>query len=557
MRDPMNHPPPAPGRVSGNLVDPLARTIRPATLTIEAGRIAAIHDDAAPHATFLLPGFVDAHVHVESSLLPPSEFARMAVVHGTVATVSDPHEIANVLGIPGVDFMLDDAHGVPFKFHFGAPSCVPATAFDHAGATIDATGVAAMLDRPEIGYLSEMMNYPGVVAGDPEVLAKIAASRQRGKPVDGHAPRLRGPALAAYVAAGISTDHECVDRDEALEKIGLGMHVLIREGSAARNFDALCSLIDEHPDRCMLCSDDKHPDQLLTGHIDALVRRALARGSDLFDVLRVATVNPVRHYGLPVGLLQPGDPADFIEVDDLHGLRVRRTIIDGRQVSADGMPLWPQRKADTPNRFTTRPKTADDFTIRATAADHGRMVHVIGALDGQLVTESLRRPASVHEGRLRSDPAADVLTIAVVDRYDDRPPALGLVANFGLGTSAIASSVAHDSHNIVAVGGSESAIARAVNLLIDCRGGLAAVGQGREAVLPLPIAGLMSDRPGIEVAAGYAAVTRLAREFGSRLDSPFMTLAFMSLLVIPALKLAPMGPFDVERFAPVDLFVRG
>jgi adenine deaminase len=481
----------------------------------------------------------------------------MAVVHGTVATVSDPHEIANVLGIPGVDFMLDDAHGVPFKFHFGAPSCVPATAFDHAGATIDATGVAALLDRPEIGYLSEMMNYPGVVAGDPEVLAKIAASRQRGKPVDGHAPRLRGPALAAYVAAGISTDHECVDRDEALEKIGLGMHVLIREGSAARNFDALCSLIDEHPDRCMLCSDDKHPDQLLTGHIDALVRRALARGSDLFDVLRVATVNPVRHYGLPVGLLQPGDPADFIEVDDLHGLRVRRTIIDGRQVSADGMPLWPQRKADTPNRFTTRPKTADDFTIRATAADHGRMVHVIGALDGQLVTESLRRPASVHEGRLRSDPAADVLTIAVVDRYDDRPPALGLVANFGLGTSAIASSVAHDSHNIVAVGGSESAIARAVNLLIDCRGGLAAVGQGREAVLPLPIAGLMSDRPGIEVAAGYAAVTRLAREFGSRLDSPFMTLAFMSLLVIPALKLAPMGPFDVERFAPVDLFVRG
>jgi adenine deaminase len=557
MRDPLNRPPPAPDRVSGNLVDPLARTIRPATLTIVAGRIAAINDDAAPHATFLLPGFVDAHVHVESSLLPPSEFARMAVVHGTVATVSDPHEIANVLGIPGVDFMLDDARGVPFKFHFGAPSCVPATPFDHAGATIDAAGVAALLDRPEIGYLSEMMNYPGVVAGDPEVLAKLAAARQRGKPIDGHAPGLRGAALAAYAAAGISTDHECVDRDEALEKIGLGMRVLIREGSAARNFDALCGLIDEHPDRCMLCSDDKHPDQLITGHIDALARRALARGSDLFDVLRVATVNPVRHYGLPVGLLQPGDPADFIEVHDLRSLRVRRTVISGELVAADGVPLWPRRTTATPNHFAARPKTADDFTIRAKSADDGRLVRVIGALDGQLVTESLRRTARVHEGRLRPDPAADVLTIAVVDRYDDRPPALGLVANFGLGTSAIASSVAHDSHNIVVVGGSEAAIARAVNLVIECRGGLAAVGQGREAVLPLPIAGLMSDRPGPDVAAEYAAVTRLARECGSRLDSPFMTLAFMSLLVIPALKLGPGGPFDVARFAPVNLFEGG
>lgn len=557
MRDATNHPPPVPGHVSGNLVDPLARTIRPATLAIEAGRIAAIHDDAAPHATFILPGFVDAHVHVESSLLPPSEFARMAVVHGTVATVSDPHEIANVLGIPGVDFMLDDARDTPFTFHFGVPSCVPATPFDHGGATIDAAGVAALLDRPGIGYLAEMMNYPGVVAGDPEVLAKLAAARRRGKPIDGHAPGLRGPALAAYAAAGIGTDHECVARDEALEKIGLGMHVLIREGSAARNFDALCSLIDERPDRCMLCSDDKHPDQLLAGHVDALVRRALARGSDLFDVLRVATVNPVRHYGLPVGLLQPGDAADFIEVDDLRDLHVRRTVIGGREVAAAGMPLWPRRGTATPNRFAARPRPADDFVIRATAADDGRMVRVIGVRDGQLVTESLRRPARVHEGRLRPDPAADVLTIAVVNRYDDRPPALGLVANFGLGDSAIASSVAHDSHNIVAAGGSESAIARAVNLLVECRGGLAAVGQGREAVLPLPIAGLMSDRPGTEVAAGYAALTRMAREFGSRLESPFMTLAFMALLVIPALKLGPLGPFDVERFAPVDLFVGG
>lgn len=557
MPDPSPRPLHEPARVSGNLVDPLARTIRPATLTIEAGRISAIEDDPTPHPTFLLPGFVDAHVHVESSLLPPGEFARMAVPHGTVATVSDPHEIANVLGIPGVDFMLDDARGVPFTFHFGAPSCVPATALDHAGATIDATAVATLLDRPEIGYLSEMMNYPAVVGGDPEVHAKLAAARRRGKPIDGHAPGLRGTALAAYAAAGISTDHECVAFDEALEKIGLGMLVQIREGSAARNFDALRRLIDEHPDRCMLCSDDKHPDQLLAGHIDALVRRALEHGSDLFDVLRVAAVNPVRHYGLPVGLLQSGDRADFIEVDDLRGLRVRRTIIAGRQVAADGAALWPHRAASTPNRFSARPRSPDDFLIHAPAHAAGHMMRVIGALDGQLVTESLRRPVRVTGGLIRPDPAADLLTIAAVDRYDDRPPARGLIAGFGLGTAAIASSVSHDSHNIVAVGGSEAAIARAVNLVIESRGGLAAVGQGREAVLPLPIAGLMSDRPGTEVAASYAALDRMAKEFGSPLRSPFMTLAFMSLLVIPSLKLGPAGLVDTERSAAVDLIVAG
>ena len=539
-------------QISGNVVDPLARRIFPATLTIRDGRIAAIREDETPHPTWLLPGFVDAHVHVESSLLPPCEFARLAVAHGTVSTVSDPHEIANVLGVPGVEFMLADAARSPFHFHFGAPSCVPATAFDHAGATLDAATVASLLDRPDIGYLSEMMNYPGVVAGDAGVLAKIAAAKARGKSVDGHAPGLRGPALAAYAAAGITTDHECVTLDEALEKLSLGMKILIREGSAARNFDALASLIDSHPGRVMLCSDDKHPDQLLLGHIDSLVRRALARGSDLFDVLQAAAVNAVRHYGLDVGLLQPGDGADFLEVDDLHTLRIRRVFVRGEVAAEDGATLWPRLASGTPNTFAARPQAVAAFAVPAGPV--GTRLRVIDARDGQLVTgSSLAEPRDVG-GCVVADPAADVLKFALVDRYDDRPPVIAFIRNFGLRRGAIASSVAHDSHNILAVGADDASLARAVNLVIGARGGLAAVADGRDELLALPIAGLMSDLPGAEVAARYAAIDRFAKDLGSPLAAPFMTLAFMALLVIPALKLSPEGLFDVERFIPVGLF---
>jgi adenine deaminase len=538
--------------IRGNVVDPLARRIFPATLTIRDGRIVAIHEDAAPHPTWLVPGFFDAHVHVESSLLPPCEFARLAVARGTVATVSDPHEIANVLGIPGVEYMLADAARSPFTFCFGAPSCVPATPYDQAGAVIDSSGVAALLDRPDIGYLSEMMNYPGVVAGDAEVLAKIAAARARGKPVDGHAPGLRGPALAAYAAAGIATDHECVALDEALEKLSLGMKILIREGSAARNFDALASLVDSHPGQVMLCSDDKHPDGLLVGHIDALVRRALARGSDLFDVLQAASVNAVRHYGLDVGLLQPGDRADFLEVDDLAAMRIRRVFVRGHLAADDRGCLWPRVASATPNAFAARPRRPDDFAVPA--GPPGHRLRVIEARDGQLVTGALLVPPTVVAGRVVADPGVDILKLALVNRYADRPPAVAFIRNFGLARGAIASSVSHDSHNVVAVGADDASLARAVNLVVAGRGGLAAVDAGREEVLPLPIAGLMSDLPGPEVAARYAALERFAKELGSPLAAPFMTLSFMALLVIPTLKLAPQGLFDVERFAPVAQF---
>ncbi|MFM9058339.1 MAG: adenine deaminase [Planctomycetaceae bacterium] len=551
---------PAPGErtqrwtLAGNLCDPVARRIRPATVTVSNGRIAALTWDSIEHDTWILPGLVDAHVHVESSLLPPGEFARLAVAHGTVATVSDPHEIGNMLGGPGVAWMLDEAKRSPFKFCFGAPSCVPATAFDHSGAAIDSAAVAALLDRRDVGYLSEVMNYPGVVAGDADVLAKIAAARARGKPVDGHAPQLRGPDLATYVAAGITTDHECVSLAEALEKLALGMQIQIREGSAARNFDALASLIDSHPGHCMLCSDDKHPDTLRAGHIDALVRRALARGSDLFDVLQVASVNPVRHYRLPVGLLQLGDPADFLVVDDLESFRIRTVVVDGDVAATAGTCHWPRLECGTPNAFAARPKSPADFKIRVADADRGRPVRVIEALDGQLVTGHAVVTPRIEAGRIVPDPEADLLLIAVVDRHADRPPAVALVRNFGFVRGAIASSVSHDSHNIVAVGASAAEIARAVNLVIDAKGGLAAVGDGRELLLPLPIAGLMSDQPGPEVAARYTELDRFAKDLGSRLGAPFMTLAFMALLVIPRLKLGPAGLFDVKAFRPVGLF---
>lgn len=540
-------------RLSGQIVDLHARTVFPGTVEWRDGRIVAVRrDPRVRERRLVLPGLVDAHIHIESSLLPPAEFARLAVVHGTVATVSDPHEIANVLGARGVDFMIRDGARTPLKFHFGAPSCVPATAFETAGATLDARAVARLLRRREVRFLAEVMNFPGVLAGDPALRAMIAAARALGKPVDGHAPGLRGAAARAYAAAGPSTDHECFTLAEARDKLAAGMKVLIREGSAARNFAALEPLLRTHPDRTMFCCDDLHPDLLVGGHLDRHVRRALATGADRFDVLRAASVNPVEHYGLDVGLLRPGDPADFIVVDGWERFRVRRTYIDGALVAADGRSRLPRRRTDTPNRFRVRPRVAADFAVPATAA---RELNVIGALNGQLVTRHLRLRPTVRDGAFVADVRRDLLKVAVVNRYAPRAPvAVGFVRGLGLKAGAIASSVAHDSHNIVAVGADDDALARAVNAVIAHRGGLALFGRdGRATALPLPVAGLMSDRDGRWVARRYTALDRAAKRLGSRLDAPFMTLSFLALLVIPDLKLSDRGLFSAARwgFVPV------
>ncbi len=545
--------------IKGRYVDLDAREIYGAVVTIDdAGRIARIDRDPErdKRGWFILPGFVDAHVHIESSMLLPVEFAKLAVVHGTVATVSDPHEIANVMGLEGVEYMIDNARHTPLSINFGAPSCVPATFAETAGAVLDAEAVAELVRRPEIRYLSEVMNYPGVLQGDADLLAKIAATHAAGKPVDGHAPGLRGAEAAAYAAAGISTDHECFTAAEARDKLAAGMKILIREGSAARNYAALEELIDEFPDRIMFCTDDSHPDALLAGHINRLVIRAVRGGHDLFNVLRIACRNPVDHYGLDIGRLRVGDRADFIQVDDLRHFGIMATWINGRQVAEAGAHRLPDYRPEPINNFHCSPKSPADF--RAAPGPAGGKIRVIGVTDGELVTEAREMtPVLDAEGRPVSAPERDLLKIVVVNRYQDAPPAIGFVTGMKLQRGAIASSVAHDSHNIVAVGVDDAAICRMVNAVIAEGGGIAAGRDEYLEVLPLPVAGIMSAERGPQVAARYGELSGFVRrKLRCGLEAPFMTLSFLALLVIPSLKLSDRGLFDGERFVPVDLWVR-
>ena len=537
------------------VADVVAGTVRPCEVTVRDGRVASVVPASAPvDPGVLVPGFVDAHVHVESSMLPPWEFARVAMRHGTVASVSDPHEIANVLGEAGVRFMLDDAAGSPFTYWFGCPSCVPATAFETAGAALDAAACERLLDDPRIGYLSEMMNWPGAIAGDPQVLAKIAAARARGKRVDGHAPGLRGEQARAYFARGIETDHECFSLEEAREKAALGVRIIIREGSAARNLEALWPILAEHPSLCMFCTDDAHPDDLLVGHVDRLVARAVGKGIDPMAALRAATLNPIRHYGLPCGLLQPGDRADMVLVEDLRSVRPLRTWIAGRVVAEAGRALVAPRASATPNAFRAASFTAQDFMVHVPdSSGPGEVtVHAIVAEDGQLVTGRADVRVRAVDGVVDPDPANDLLQVAVMNRYARAPVACAFVRGFGMRRGAIASSVAHDCHNVVAVGASREDLAAAVNAVFAARGGLAVADGGVAESLALPIAGLMSDRPAEEVGEAYARLSARARSLGSTLRAPFMTASFMALLVIPALKLSDRGLFDglAFRFTP-------
>lgn len=542
---------PSTWSITGNLVDLDAGEIYPARITVADGIIAAIDRVEGTFSTYLSPGFVDAHVHIESSLLIPTEFARLAVCHGTVATVSDPHEIANVLGVEGVDFMIRNGARTPFKFFFGAPSCVPATTFETAGAHLGPAEVEALLARPEILYLSEMMNFPGVIHQDPEVMAKLDAARRLGKPVDGHAPGLRGEGLAAYAAAGIRNDHECFTLEEAEEKITHGMVIAIREGSAAKNFSALEPLLGTTPEKCLFCTDDMHLDNLLLGHLDRHCARAVAAGHDPLTVLKVATLQTIRHYNLPVGQLRVGDPADFIELSDLRDFQVRKTFLDGELVAENGQTLLPSVEEKPINKFHCAEVAPDDFRIPAGKGE----IRVIGAIDHQLVTEKKHFSPKIENGWVVTDPDRDLLKIAVVNRYQPAPPAVALITNFGLREGAIASSVGHDSHNITAVGVTDEALARAVNAVREASGGLAAVNQrGEVKLFPLPVAGLMTHHEAYASVKAYQEVEAMAKGLGCPLSAPFMSLSFMALLVIPALKLSDRGLFDGETFSFVPLF---
>ena len=537
--------------VKGNIVDILNKRIFKGEVCVENGQISAIREVNHEVENYILPGFVDAHIHIESSMVVPSEFAKIAVVHGTVATVSDPHEIANVLGVKGVDFMIENGKKVPLKFNFGAPSCVPATSFESAGAIIDAADIKLMMENPDIKYLAEMMNYPGVLFDDEEVLKKIEHAKNNNKPIDGHAPGLRGDDVTKYIAAGISTDHECFTFDEALEKLQKGMKVLIREGSAAKNFEALIALLPEHFENMMFCSDDKHPDDLLLGHINQLCERAVAKGIDVFKVLQAACVNPVKHYNLEVGLLQKGDAADFILVDNLKEFNVLETYINGELVAKNGESFVKSVPFEILNNFNTDTKKVADFRFESSA----NKIRVIEALDGELVTNNIEADTLIVDGNLVSNTATDVLKMTVVNRYKNEVPAIAFIKNFGIKEGAIASSVGHDSHNIIAIGVSDEAICKAVNLIIENRGGVCAINNIEEKIVSLPVAGIMSDLSLEEIGKSYAELDQIAKKMGSKLRAPYMSLSFMALLVIPSLKLSDKGLFDGTSFQFTSLEV--
>jgi adenine deaminase len=537
--------------IQGRIVDIPNKRIFNGEIRIYNGRIASIVEKEHEIDQYILPGFIDAHIHIESSMLVPSEFARIAVTHGTVATVSDPHEIANVLGTEGIDFMIENSEKVPFKFYFGAPSCVPATRFESSGATIDSNKIKELLSRKEINYLAEMMNYPGVIQHDEEVHRKIEWAKHFQKPIDGHAPGLIGDDLTKYISSGISTDHECFSYDEALEKLQKGMKILIREGSAAKNFNALIDLLPDHYENIMFCSDDKHPDDLLLGHIDKLCSRALSKGMDLFKVLQVACINPVKHYDLDVGTLKVGDAADFIIVEDLTDFKVHGTYIQGEQVFDGQSSLIKSISFPVLNNFNTSKKTTSDFILK----DNAHEIRVIEALDGELVTREIICNSKQVNGKLVSNTDDDILKLAVINRYQDQTPALAFIKNFGLKEGAIASSIGHDSHNIIAVGVSDEDLCKAVNLIIENRGGICAITSEEQKVLPMPVAGIMSDRDANTVGLEYSELDRMSKRMGSTLTAPFMTLSFMALLVIPSLKLSDKGLFDGNKFEFTSLKV--
>jgi adenine deaminase len=538
-------------KISGKIIDVHQRRIYPGIVNVMSGVIESIEETDVSPDVFIMPGLVDAHVHIESSMLVPSHFAVAVVRYGTVGVVADPHEIANVLGKEGVRFMVDNAGIVPVKIMFGAPSCVPATSSETAGARINANDIAELLEEPGIGFLGEMMNFPGVIYDDTEVHKKLEAARKAGVPIDGHAPGLTGEELRKYINSGISTDHECTSLEEALEKISGGMKILIREGSAAKNLDNLAQLMSYFPNEVMLCTDDLHPETLAGGHINRLVARLVGLGYNLFDVLRAASVNAVEHYRIQAGLLRPGDPADFIVVDDPVKMNVLQTWINGEMVFDGDRTLFGPGEIKKINRFKCTRLMTDEIKV----INEGDKINVIVAQNGELLTGS-EEVSTGEEPFVTSMTNEDILKIVVKERYNDKPPAIGFIKGFGLKSGAMASSVAHDSHNIIAVGTNDHDIVAAINLIVDAEGGMSVVSEESAEILKLPVAGIMSDMPVTAMAMRYEHLSEKVKKLGCRLDAPFMTLSFMAQLVIPRLKISDRGLFDGLTFRHIPLFVQ-
>jgi len=537
-------------KITGQLVDIHKRDIYPAIISISGGKIESVERTNSAPDIYIMPGLIDSHIHIESSMITPGAFAMAAVKHGTCGVVSDPHEIANVLGITGVEFMINDAEKVPLNFFFGAPSCVPATKFESNGANMDHIIVRKLLERSDIRYLSEMMNFPGVIYKDSEVLKKLDCAKELNKPIDGHAPGLSGELLRKYIAAGISTDHECSNLAEAKEKISLGMKILIREGSAAKNLDSLKDLFNTNPDKVMLCSDDLHPETLQERHINKLIAGLISEGYNEFDVIRSATINPSEHYDLEAGMLRRGDSADFILVDTLKKMNVQETWIKGEKVFADGTVFFKYNASSPVNSFNCKPVIESDIQVKR---KHDK-IRIIVAVEGELLTREIQGSSGTTE-YVKSDISNDVLKIVVKDRYKDLPPAIGFIKGFGIKKGAFASSIAHDSHNIIAVGTNDRDLINSINEIVALQGGLAVSDDGTVNSIQLNIGGIMTTRSCEEIAHDYDNLNHLVSSMGCRMKAPFMTLSFMALLVIPDLKIGDRGLFDVKKFEQVSLFV--
>lgn len=532
--------------ICGVVFDPIKKEKFGARIQVDDGKILRIIEEPGIVAPLILPGLVDSHIHIESSMLTPSSFARAAVKHGTVAVIADPHEIANVAGVQGINYMINDANNSPLKFYFGAPSCIPASPFDECHTPFDYSIIGKLLDRNDIFFLAEMMNFPGVISKSESVLKIIAEAKKRGRPIDGHAPGVKGEGLNEYIKAGITTDHECFSLDEAREKINKGMKILIRDGSAARNFTALHPLIGSNTEAAMFCTDDCHPDELVRGHINLKVKRALELGYDVFDVIRVASVNPIRHYKLDVGLLQEGDPADFIVIDNLKNFKVLYNYIDGTDV------LKIKEKQSLAEKIDyVFPSQFDPVKLRVPART--RRVRAIEVVKNELITKQII--VENNDKMLVTKLENDVLKIVVISRYNTNEVAVGLIKGFGLTKGAIAASIAHDSHHIIAIGVDDISISKCINYILSSRGGICYFDGNKLFGLALPVYGLMTNRNAEEAAKAYEDINSRVISDGCTLDAPFMTMSFMSLSVIPEIKITPKGLFDVGVFNYVDQFV--
>lgn len=535
----------------GNIIDVFNREIIPGELIVDNGIIQEIRKINEKVDYYILPGFVDSHVHIESSMLTPVAFARQAVKHGTVAAVCDPHEIANVCGIEGISFMIENGNSSKMKLFFGAPSCVPATDFETNGAEITKYDIKYLFEKypDKIALLSEVMNFPGVIHSERDIMEKIKISKSFNKKIDGHAPGLKGEDLIKYVQAGIETDHECTSYREAEDKIKAGMKIIIREGSAAKNFGELIPLIRYYPEKIMFCTDDFHPDDLIKGHINQLVKKSYDLGYDLYDIIRASSVNPILHYGLPVGLLRKNDKADFIIVNNLKEWEIIDTMIDGKSSKS-----FDEENAEKATRHVNNFRRTMIDIASLKVKPESKNIRVITTKDKELYTGENIVVPKIEDGYVVTDTVRDILKLVVLSRYDNRKPKIGFVQGFGLKEGAVASSIAHDSHNIICLGVKDEDITGAVRGIIKHQGGIVAVNNNKIFELPLNIGGLMTDSAPGKVAADYSKVNSLLKEWGCMLNAPVMTLSFLSLLVIPELKLSDMGLFDVGQFKYVDLF---